>query len=62
MSSETQPSALREYWQRGRGQANLVIGLAVTLTLVAVALLSLVWTPYAISVIDIPGKLQPPSA
>ncbi|WP_420345477.1 ABC transporter permease [Pelagibius sp.] len=62
MSSETQPSALREYWQRGRGQANLMIGLAVTLTLVAVALLSLVWTPYAVSVIDIPGKLQPPSA
>ncbi|WP_322096775.1 ABC transporter permease [Pelagibius sp.] len=62
MASEPQAGSWREFWQRGRGQANLMIGLAVTLVLVAVALLSLVWTPYPIAVIDVPGKLQPPSA
>lgn len=62
MAPEPQAGSWREFWQRGRGQANLMIGLAVTLLLVAVALLSLVWTPYPIAVIDVPGKLQPPSA
>ncbi len=62
MSIETRESPFAEYWRRGRRQANLVIGLAVTAVLVLVALLSLFWTPYAIDVIDIPGKLQPPSA
>ena len=62
MASEPETGYWREFWQRGRGQANLMIGLTVTLVLVAVALLSLVWTPYPIAVIDVPGKLQPPSA
>jgi peptide/nickel transport system permease protein len=52
----------REYWMRGRRSAGFVIGLAVTALLVAVALVSLVWTPYAVDVMNIPGKLQPPSA
>ena len=61
MSNE--PSAAwREYWTRGRGSAGFVFGLAVTLLLVAVALVSLVWTPYPVNVMDIPAKLQPPSA
>jgi peptide/nickel transport system permease protein len=52
----------REYWMRGRGSAAFVFGLAVTLALVAVALLSLLWTPYPVDVMNIPAKLQPPSA
>ncbi len=52
----------REYWRRGRASAGFVIGLAITAALVAVALTSLAWTPYAVDVMDIPGKLQPPSA
>src|SRR3546814_9560152 len=40
----------------------MIVGLAVTLALVAVALLSLLWTPYPVAVMDIPAKLQPPSA
>jgi peptide/nickel transport system permease protein len=52
----------REYWTRGRGSAGFVIGLAVTALLVAAALISLVWTPYPVDVMDIPAKLQPPSA
>jgi len=55
-------AAWREYWARGRGSAGLVIGLGVTLALVAVALVSLLWTPYPVNVMDIPAKLQPPSA
>ncbi|WP_422364857.1 ABC transporter permease [Pelagibius sp.] len=62
MSSETRVVSLREFWQRGRGQANLMIGLLVTLLLVALAAVSLFWTPYPVNAIDIPAKLQPPSA
>jgi len=52
----------REYWLRGRRSAAFVFGLTVTLMLVAVALLSLLWTPYPVDVMNIPAKLQPPSA
>jgi peptide/nickel transport system permease protein len=41
---------------------SFVIGLVLTLLLVAVALLSLVWTPYPVAEIDIAGRLQAPSA
>jgi peptide/nickel transport system permease protein len=40
----------------------LVIGAALTLALVAVALVSLVWTPYPVNAINIARRLQPPSA
>jgi peptide/nickel transport system permease protein len=52
----------REYWARGRRSAAFVFGLAVTVLLVAVALVSLVWTPYPIDAIDIPSRMQTPSA
>jgi peptide/nickel transport system permease protein len=52
----------REYWTRGRRSAGFVIGFVLTALLVAVALLSLVWTPYPVDVMNIPAKLQPPSA
>lgn len=41
---------------------SFVIGAALTLLLVLAALLSLVWQPYPPADIDIPNKLQPPSA
>ncbi|MGF1594164.1 MAG: ABC transporter permease [Kiloniellaceae bacterium] len=56
------PGPWREYWSRGRRSAGFVIGLAVTALLVVVALASLVWTPYPVNVMDIPARLQPPSA
>ena len=62
MSLEPAAAGWREYWARGRGSAAFVIGLAATALLVAVALVSLVWTPYPVAVMDIPAKLQPPSA
>ncbi len=52
----------REYWTRGRRSAAFVFGLAVTALLVAVALVSLVWTPYPVDVMNIPARLQGPSA
>lgn len=41
---------------------SLMAGLVMTLALVAVALLSLVWTPYDVTLIAIPNRLQAPSA
>jgi peptide/nickel transport system permease protein len=55
-------AAWREYWARGRRSAGFLIGAVLTALLVAVALVSLVWTPYPVDAIDIPSKLQGPSA
>jgi len=41
---------------------NFVIGAAVTLVFVALALISFVWTPYDYVAQNIPNKLKPPSA
>jgi len=43
-------------------QPSLAIGAVLTLAIVAVALLSLVWTPYAVTDLRIPQRLQGPSA
>ena len=40
----------------------MVVGGVITLVMVAVALVSLVWTPYDPAAISIPDRLQPPSA
>src|SRR3954452_3380299 len=41
---------------------NVLLGATLTALLLALGLLSLVWTPYPIDVVDIPGKLRAPSA
>ncbi|MDE2368630.1 MAG: ABC transporter permease [Burkholderiales bacterium] len=46
-------------WLRHPG---LAAGALLTASVIAAALLSLVWTPYAPAAIDIAAKLQPPSA
>jgi peptide/nickel transport system permease protein len=58
MSSE----ALREIWSKGLANRSFAVGGAITLALVGVALVSLVWTPYAVTEINVPIKLRPPSA
>jgi peptide/nickel transport system permease protein len=58
MSSE----ALREIWSNSLASRSLAIGGTITLTLVGVALTSLIWTPYAVTEINVPMKLRPPSA
>lgn len=45
-----------------RGHLNLALGAAVTLALVGMALLSLAWTPYSPTRIDIIHRLAAPSA
>jgi peptide/nickel transport system permease protein len=47
---------------RRPGGLSLWLGAALVATLIAAAALSLVWTPYPPTAIDIPHKLAPPSA
>jgi peptide/nickel transport system permease protein len=51
-------SALRRAWRH----KSFAVGAVLSLALVLAALLSLVWTPWPVAEIDIPNKLQPPSA
>lgn len=46
---------------RALGHRSFAIGTALTLLLIATALLSFVWTPYSPYEMDMPGKLQPPN-
>src|SRR3546814_323030 len=62
MAGEPLAGRRRAFRAVGWASAGMIVGLAVTLALVAVALLSLLWTPYPVAVMDIPAKLQPPSA
>ncbi|HEY9549368.1 MAG TPA: ABC transporter permease [Kiloniellaceae bacterium] len=62
MAGEPLAGRRRAFRAGGWASAGMIVGLAVTLALVAVALLSLLWTPYPVAVMDIPAKLQPPSA
>jgi peptide/nickel transport system permease protein len=48
--------------RRALANKNFVVGAALTLLLAAAALLSLLWTPYPVGDINIPAKLQSPSA
>ena len=41
---------------------NLILGATLSGLLIAAALLSFVWTPYDVTLIDVAAKLQPPSA
>ena len=40
---------------------NLRIGITLVMTVIAVAIISLVWTPYDVISVDIASKLEPPS-
>lgn len=51
-----------DFWRRALGHKSFVIGAVLTGLLAAMALLSLCWSPYPPAEIDIPAKLQPPSA
>jgi peptide/nickel transport system permease protein len=50
------------FWARARRHKSFVVGAVLSALLVAAALLSLVWQPYPPADIDIPNKLQTPSA
>jgi peptide/nickel transport system permease protein len=50
------------FWPRARRSPSFVVGAVLCALLAMAALLSLVWSPYPPAEIDIPSKLQPPSA
>jgi peptide/nickel transport system permease protein len=54
--------SINAFWPRARRSPSFVIGAVLSALLASAALLSLVWTPYPPADIDIPNKLQPPSA
>src|SRR3546814_14008713 len=54
-------AAWHAVWARGRGSTVFIVGLAIIVVPAAAALVSPFCTPYAVDVMDIPAKLQPPS-
>jgi peptide/nickel transport system permease protein len=54
--------AANAFWPRARRSPSFVVGAVLSALLVAAALLSLVWSPYPPADINIPKKLQGPSA
>jgi peptide/nickel transport system permease protein len=50
------------FWQRARRNPSFVLGSLLTTLFLGSALLSLVWTPWPATEIDIPNKLSAPSA
>ena len=50
------------FWRRALHHPSFAAGGLLTALLAAAALLSLVWSPYPPAEIDIPNKLQGPSA
>src|SRR3546814_11619537 len=61
LGSGAPAAAWHAVWARGRGSIAFIVGLAIIVVPAAAALVSLFWTPYAVDVMDIPAKLQPPS-
>ena len=58
LATPAAPDTRRPRWRR----ANFAIGAVLVAGVVALALLSFVWTPFPATELDIPHKLQPPSA
>lgn len=50
------------FWARAWRHRSFTIGAALAMALVATALLSFVWTPHPATEINVPARLQPPSA
>ncbi|MBV9564533.1 MAG: ABC transporter permease [Bradyrhizobium sp.] len=56
------PPVGRGFWHRALRHRSFVIGGALVMLVIGAALLSLAWTPWSATDIDIAGKLRPPSA
>ena len=50
------------FWSRALRHKSFAVGGVLTTLMTGMAALSLLWTPYPVAEIDIPNKLQPPSA
>ncbi|MCW5632477.1 MAG: ABC transporter permease [Rubrivivax sp.] len=55
-------SLAQGFWRRARRHPSFVVGGALSAALALAAFVSLFWSPYPPAEIDIPGKLQAPSA
>jgi peptide/nickel transport system permease protein len=53
---------MRRHLSRALAHPSFLVGAVLTALMTAAALLSLVWTPWPVAEIDIPAKLQGPSA
>jgi peptide/nickel transport system permease protein len=59
---QPRPDTPPGFWQRALRHLSFAIGAALSALLTVAALVSLVWSPYPPAEIDIPAKLQSPSA
>jgi len=50
------------FWQVAQRNRNFVIGLLITLLIIAMAAISFLWTPYDVTNLNIAAKLKAPSA
>ncbi|MDD9909608.1 MAG: ABC transporter permease [Ahrensia sp.] len=51
-----------DFWLAASRNRNFVLGLAITLIIIAMAAMSYVWTPYDVTQLNIAGKLKGPTA
>ncbi|MEN0001087.1 MAG: ABC transporter permease [Pseudomonadota bacterium] len=58
----TEHDDVRHFLQRALRNRSFVIGLAITGTVIAIALISFLWTPYDVTRLTIADRLQPPSS
>ncbi|MGL1608663.1 hypothetical protein ACSTIN_22980, partial [Vibrio parahaemolyticus] len=50
------------FWRRALRHRSFVLGAVLSLFVLGAALLSLLWTPWSATDIDVASKLQPPTA
>lgn len=55
-------SMLSEFWRNSLHHRSFVIGLIISFIMLFTGLLSLFWTPFPVELLDIPHKLESPSA
>ena len=56
-----EPGGMREFVRRARTSRSLVVGLTLTLVVIAMALISFLWTPYDVTRLIISDKMLPVS-
>ena len=62
MSLDLTPNRSIELWRAAIRTRSFVAGVALTVIFLLLAALSFVWTPYDVTVLDIPGRLQGPDS
>ncbi|MEL6744347.1 MAG: ABC transporter permease [Pseudomonadota bacterium] len=60
-SNAQTPSRSHAFWRQAKSNRSFTAGFIITATVIAMALISFVWTPYDVIELDIASKLQGPS-